>query len=280
MTQTQSVYLPCTHQLTSQSEGFPWTEVWRVIPSDSSWVHLVINISETQGIVVYKNGVLGYRVNKGNLIGVSSGYPIVQFKEFNYQRVGKGTTSTDIHNPIVDGEIKNLRIYNKPLTEVEVNDIYSTIDTIVDSTLVNGNSDLFYFYNGSNLVSYLSSNGNWKSTGSFVGDSDDRIKSHEREIVDATETLNKLTPKIYDKHPFFKVPSKKEDTDLSGVEIVFKESGLIAQEVMNDAPELEHLVIKPNYVDGLYGVNYIGLIPYLIKANKELNERLKLLEGN
>ena len=166
------------------------------------------------------------------------------------------------------------------LTEVEVNEIYSTIDTIVDSTLVNGNSDLFYFYNGSNLVSYLSSNGNWNSTGSFVGDSDDRIKSHEREIVDATETLHKLTPKIYDKHPFFKVPSKKEDTDLSGVEIVFKESGLIAQEVMTDAPELEHLVIKPNDSDGLYGVNYIGLIPYLIKANKELNERLKLLEGN
>ena len=99
-------------------------------------------------------------------------------------------------------------------------------------------------------------------------------------LVDATETLNKLTPKIYDKHPFFKVDSEIEDTDLSGVEIVFKESGLIAQEVMNDAPELEHLVIKPNDSDGLYGVNYIGLIPYLIKANNELNERLKLLEGN
>ena len=171
---------------TTSSEGFAWTEVWRVIPSDSSWVHLVINISQTEGIVVYKNGVLGYRVNKGNLIGVSSGYPIVQVKDFNYQRVGKGTTSTNIHSSIVDGEIKNLRIYNKPLTEVEVNDIYSTIDTIVDSTLVNGNSDLFYFYNGSNLVSYLSSNGNWKSTGSFVGDSDDRIKSYEVDIGDET----------------------------------------------------------------------------------------------
>ena len=68
---------------TSSSEGFAWTEVWRVIPSDSSWVHLVINISETEGIVVYKNGVLGYRVNKGNLIGVSSGYPaLTELKEF------------------------------------------------------------------------------------------------------------------------------------------------------------------------------------------------------
>ena len=117
-------------------------------------------------------------------------------------------------------------------------------------------------------------------TTNLIGTSDDRIKSNEEEIIDATETLNKLIPKIYDKHPFFKVDSEIEDTDLSDIEIVFKESGLIAQEVMNDAPELEHLVIKPDYVDGLYGVNYIGLIPYLIKANNELNERLKLLEGN
>ena len=38
----------------------------------------------------------------------------------------------------------------------------------------------------------------------LIGTSDGRIKSHERDIVDATETLNKLTPKIYDKHPFSK----------------------------------------------------------------------------
>jgi len=116
-------------------------------------------------------------------------------------------------------------------------------------------------------------------TTNLIGTSDDRIKSHERDIVDATETLNKLTPKIYDKHPFFKVDSEIEDTDLSGIEIVFKESGLIAQEVMNNVPELDHLVIKPNDSDGLYSLNYIGLIPYLIKSNNELNERLKLLEG-
>ena len=36
--------------------------------------------------------------------------------------------------------------------------------------------------------------------------------------------------------------------------------------------------MKPNDSDGLYSVNYIGLIPHLVKANNELNERLKLLE--
>ena len=114
----------------------------------------------------------------------------------------------------------------------------------------------------------------------LVATSDDRVKSHEVAIENANKILFKLTPKIYDKHPFFKVDSGIEDTDLSGIEIFFNESGLIAQEVMNDAPELEHLVIKQNDSDGLYGVNYIGLIPYLLKANNELNERLKLLEGN
>ena len=120
---------------TSSSEGFLWTEVYKVIPIDGSWFHLVVNISETQGIVVYKNGLLGTRI-RGNLIRVSSGYPVVSVKQFNYQRVGKGTPTTNTDSFVVDGEIKNLRIYNKPLTEVEVNDIYSTIETFVDSTLV------------------------------------------------------------------------------------------------------------------------------------------------
>ena len=47
---------------TSSSEGFLWTEVYKVIPIDGPWFHLVVNISETQGIVVYKNGLLGTRI--------------------------------------------------------------------------------------------------------------------------------------------------------------------------------------------------------------------------
>ena len=59
-------------------------------------------------------------------------------------------------------------------------------------------------------------------TNNLIGTSDDRIKSYERDIVGATETLNKLTPKIYDKHPFFKVDSEIDGTDLSAVEILLK----------------------------------------------------------
>ena len=88
----------------------------------------------------------------------------------------------------------------------------------------------------------------------------------------------------------------------------FKESGLIAQEVYYDAPELRHLVYRgspeldeegnemplpeiPTSMDpkqdpdySSWGkesapVNYVGFIAYLVKANTALHERAKALEA-
>ena len=135
--------------------------------------------------------------------------------------------------------------------------------------------------------------------GSFT--SDDRIKENEKLIVNATETLSKLTPQIYDKY---------RTMDLSGSFRV--ESGLIAQEVYYNAPELRHLVVvgmekdasgnditpTPGEMDlsgvdiandpdyGSHGwsktqhssLNYYGLIAYLIKSNQELAERIETLK--
>jgi hypothetical protein len=131
--------------------------------------------------------------------------------------------------------------------------------------------------------------------------SDDRIKENEKLIVNATETLSKLTPQIYDKY---------RTMDLSGSFQV--ESGLITQELYYNAPELRHLVhlgkdtdasgnsytptpeemdlsgvdigSDPDY--GSHGwsktehssLNYQGLIPYLIKSNKELVGRIDSLK--
>ena len=77
----------------------------------------------------------------------------------------------------------------------------------------------------------------------------------------------------------------------------------MAQEIYYDAPELRHLVYRgsPNQdEEGIEiptsmcpsqdpgysswgkesaSVNYIGLIAYLVKANTELHERVKLLEA-
>ena len=130
---------------------------------------------------------------------------------------------------------------------------------------------------------------------------DDRIKKNEKLIVNATETLSKLTPQIYDKY---------HTMDLSGSSTI--ESGLIAQEVYYNAPELRHLVVvgkeydasgndytptpdemdlsgvdigsDPNYGSHGWsktehsGLHYQGLIPYLIKSNQELAERIETLK--
>ena len=140
----------------------------------------------------------------------------------------------------------------------------------------------------------------------FLDQSDDRIKSDETFITDATDTLNKLRPQLYNKWGSIDYAS---DSNASS----FTESGLIAQEVWYDCEELRHLVKVPTGADSnvLYAsnvpssadptndpadysawgsniaaVNYIGLIPYLVKAVQEkdtdiqeLKARVAALEG-
>ena len=127
-----------------------------------------------------------------------------------------------------------------------------------------------------------------------VNSSDDRLKENDIIIENACETVSKLRPQLYDKKP-----------DMVNIDPTnwYKESGLIAQEVYYDAPELRHLVYRgspnqdeegieiPTSIDpqqdpdySSWGkesasVNYIGLIAYLVKANNELHERVKALEA-
>ena len=128
--------------------------------------------------------------------------------------------------------------------------------------------------------------------------SDDRIKSNEQYIEHATETLLKLKPQTYD---------KKSMTNTG--EWKMRESGLIAQDVWYDTPELRHLVshdknadipIKKPFVDDdptkdpdysswgeIASLNYEGLIAYLIKSNQEIytelqaeKEKVRMLEDH
>ena len=115
--------------------------------------------------------------------------------------------------------------------------------------------------------------------------SDDRRKINEQHITNATETLKKLSPQIYTKLNAFVA---------NGGTPTKTESGLIAQEIYYNAPELRHLVYtegnpQPYDLSGTtiendldytalgWGdktayVNYIGLIPYIIKSNQEQQE--------
>ena len=123
--------------------------------------------------------------------------------------------------------------------------------------------------------------------------SDDRLKKNETLITNASETIMKLSPQLYEKYNNF---------DCSGDFMM--ESGLVAQDIWYNTPELRHLVVFPddrtNYdiqplpegVNTMHDIQndpdytslgwgtkpvhilYSGLIPYLIKSNQEQQEIL------
>jgi len=166
--------------------------------------------------------------------------------------------------------------------------------------------------------------------------SDDRIKTGETLVENATETLLKLKPQTYDKHSFeFDKFTEEEYSNVSSDNTVFsahsncwvdqtelientidereefpyirrrlteqaqKETGLIAQDIYYDCPELRHLISlpsdatpaedkptgsddpqeDPDYDSAGWGtesasVSYTQLIPVLVKSNRELHERI------
>ena len=128
----------------------------------------------------------------------------------------------------------------------------------------------------------------------YLNISDDRMKINEKLLTNATETLMKLTPQLYDEYLSEEI---KEETRPS--------VGLIAQEVYYNAPELRDYIVglpvdnsgnectpeeidlsnqdmenDPDYEalgwtkDHYASLNYSSLIPYLIKSNQEQQEEI------
>ena len=123
---------------------------------------------------------------------------------------------------------------------------------------------------------YLANNGNLLVTGSVTPNSDDRVKTNETYITNATETLLKLKPQKYRKHNFEFVEVSNElyenaedsnifvqgavsNTWVNKDDLLFdstsnmwyerslsntyiEEAGLIAQDIWYDAPELRYIV--------------------------------------
>jgi hypothetical protein len=137
-------------------------------------------------------------------------------------------------------------------------------------------SGLHFYYQDSTSV-YIRFNTN----GTVTESSDDRIKVNEEYITGASTTLMKLKPQKYN---IF-------DNDIT---YPTKTSGLIAQDVYYDCPELRHLISVPedavpgdkpvtpedptqdpdysNWGSTSAGINYTGLIAYIIKMNQEQQE--------
>ena len=142
-----------------------------------------------------------------------------------------------------------------------------------------------------NIVSRGTSNVNIKNYAVY---SDDRLKTNEQYITNATATLLKLKPQIYDRHE--KINELCDNPT--------REAGLIAQDVYYDAPELRFLVSARNngiddgpvnipekkpFVDddptkdpdysgwgnASASIAYIQLVPYLVKSNQEIYTELQ-----
>ena len=154
----------------------------------------------------------------------------------------------------------------------------------------------YAYYNGlvgigTSTPSYkLDVNGDINHTGAIINSSDDRLKENETRIENALATICKLDPQTYDKR-----------SDLKSNVFTY-EAGLIAQDIYYDVPELRYLVYVPSdatpsetkpesgsdiQVDPDYSdwgttpasVNYIGLIPYLIKSIQELKDENDALKA-
>ena len=96
--------------------------------------------------------------------------------------------------------------------------------------------------------------------GTLTNASDSRLKNQIVPIEEALILVNGLQPSSYNKYTNTQKTGKFR-----------KEYGLIAQEVKKIIPLL---VSEENTEEKLLSVNYIGLIPILIKAIQELNEQL------
>jgi hypothetical protein len=128
--------------------------------------------------------------------------------------------------------------------------------------------------------------------GSSTYSSDDRIKIDEELILEATDILLRLRPQKYKKYMGSNLEEVRRHIINNKKEDYIIESGLIAQEMFYETPELRFLVnntIDPNIVDEtprnfsdikndpdysnwsdeISSVNYTGLIPYLIQGFKE-----------
>jgi hypothetical protein len=135
----------------------------------------------------------------------------------------------------------NLYSLNVPVNNVQSYSsvIMKTGMGLIDRMTIDGNG---FIGMGTAPVSgtALTISGSVNASGTVTSASDDRLKENEVLLTNATETLLKLRPEIYDKKPDF------VSTDQSTWQ---KETGLIAQDLWYGAPELRHLVKLGTHTD-------------------------------
>ena len=193
------------------------------------------------------------------------------------------SNTMDISSAVVD--ISGTTWINRGQSGATIADAYQGSLVIESSSSSSSDAVLYVDTAGQAAAFSIRANGDLYSANTLRHSSDDRRKINEQYITNATETIKKLSPQTY---------TKLNDLVQNGGTPTKTESGLIAQEIYYNAPELRHLVHTdgeplpydlsgndiqndPDYSALGWGnksatVDYIGLIPYLIKSNQEQQE--------
>jgi hypothetical protein len=207
--------------------------------------------------------------------------------------VGIGTTNPGTYKLAVSGSQTEFIQMIKNDHTSSAYGLYLTMTTNHDNTT----SEFIRCASGGNIKFRVYSDGTILADGSAFG-SDDRIKHNEEKIVNAVETLSKITPKkyfkttkLYEANHDFDLDSHGNPIDENGDPVNHRvEAGVIAQEVLG-VDELKFAVSpETKNEDGdvvtPYALNYNSLFTYAIAAIQEqqaiiedLKARIETLES-
>jgi hypothetical protein len=217
-----------------------------------------------------------YMVADGELrlnLGIQNGYNAEYHKlnRLHHYLDGRGSGSTASH-------FTYYRNHGGSLYSIGYSGSNTSMEIHSDNTInmyESDNTDLVFSFDVNNDKMYLN--------GSQVIPSDDRLKINETRITNATQTLLKLDPQLYDKKRFL-------DSN-----ILTHEAGFISQDVWYDVPEFRYLVSladdaepskerpftpddiqdDPDWEGAGWGekvssLNYGGMLPFIVKSIQEI----------
>jgi len=204
-------------------------------------------------------------------LGIQDGYnaEYQYFDRLHHYLDGRGSGSTESH-------FTYYRRHGGSLYKVGYGGPHLEIHSDTSINMIESDeSDLVFQFDLNSDVMYRN--------GTQVIPSDDRLKINETRITDATRTLLKLDPQLYDKKRFLHS------------NIVTHEAGFIAQDVWYTVPEFRYLIRlsedaepskeRPFTPDDIQddpdwegagwgkevsGLNYEGMLPFIVKSIQEI----------
>jgi hypothetical protein len=295
------------HVRVYEYSGGSWTQLGSDMDGEdrSEWAGQSVSLSSDGSIVAVgaeeKHGFgsvtghtrvyNGFGTSSSSSGSSSSSEPTITVLDVSGGTVNMLQNTMDISSGVVD--ISGTTWINRGQSSATIADAYQGALIIESNKTSSSDAVLHVETAGQTQAFSVRADGSMYSANTLRHSSDDRRKINEQYITNATETINKLSPQIY---------TKLNDLVQNGGTPTKTESGLIAQEIYYNAPELRHLVYiedkngnkltpqeydlsgtdiqnDPDYSALGWGnksatVDYIGLIPYLIKSNQEQQETI------